>query len=86
MGESIPAACDDWANTKAAYRFLANDGVNEAAIFSGHFESTRRRFDAAQGPILVLQDTCEFSYQREKPEDIGWISNTIYNKYLDYIE
>jgi hypothetical protein len=24
-GESIPLACQDWANTKAAYRFLDND-------------------------------------------------------------
>jgi hypothetical protein len=76
MGESIPRACQDWADTKAAYRFLANNGVNEQMIFSGHFESTRRRFDVAQGPILVLQDTCEFSYQRERPEDIGWIGKT----------
>ena len=29
MGESIPFACQDWANTKAAYRFLANDRVEE---------------------------------------------------------
>jgi hypothetical protein len=35
MGESIPYACQDWANTKAAYRFLANDRVEEAEILSG---------------------------------------------------
>jgi Zn-dependent M16 (insulinase) family peptidase len=29
VGESIPLACQDWANTKAAYRFLSNDRVNE---------------------------------------------------------
>jgi hypothetical protein len=34
MGESIPRACQDWADTKAAYRFLANNGVNEQMIFS----------------------------------------------------
>ena len=27
MGESIPYARQDWASTKAAYRFLANDRV-----------------------------------------------------------
>jgi len=37
MGESIPFACQDWANTKAAYRFFANDRVEECEILSGHF-------------------------------------------------
>src|SRR4051812_38224279 len=27
MGGSIPFACQDWANTKAAYRFFANERV-----------------------------------------------------------
>src|SRR4051794_18533558 len=26
VGAPIPLACQDWANTKAAYRFLANEG------------------------------------------------------------
>src|ERR1700689_3039371 len=29
IGESIPYACQDWANTKAAYRFFSNDNVSE---------------------------------------------------------
>ena len=29
IGESIPYACQDWANTKAAYRFFSNDDVSE---------------------------------------------------------
>ena len=29
MGESIPYACQDWASTKAAYRFFANERVEE---------------------------------------------------------
>lgn len=71
MGASIPFACQDWANTKAAYRFFSNDRINEAEILAGHFLSTRGRFAATEGPILVLQDTTEFSYQRERPERIG---------------
>ena len=62
IGASIPLACQDWANTKAAYRFFSNDHVGEADILAGHFQSTRRRFVAAPGPILVLQDTMEFTY------------------------
>lgn len=71
MGASIPFACQDWANTKAAYRFFSNNRINEAEILAGHFLSTRGRFAATEGPILVLQDTTEFSYQRERPERIG---------------
>ena len=70
MGASIPLACQDWANTKAAYRFFSNDRVSEDEILTGHFQATRGRFDAATGPILILQDTTEFSFQRERPEKI----------------
>src|SRR5690242_1396663 len=41
MGGSIPLACQDWANTKAAYRFFSNDRVSEGEILGGHFRSTR---------------------------------------------
>lgn len=54
-----------WANTKAAYRFFSNDWVSEADILAGHFQSTRERTIAANGVVLVLYDTSEFSYQRE---------------------
>jgi hypothetical protein len=72
MGETIPLACQDWANTKAAYRFFSNSRVQESDILHGHFAATRQRFDAATGPILLLQDTTEFSYHREHPERIGF--------------
>ena len=71
MGQSIPLVCQDWANTKAAYRFFSNDRVSEADILAGHFQSTRDRTVAADGLVLVLHDTTEFTYQREKPEPIG---------------
>ena len=71
MGESIPLACQDWANTKAAYRFFANERISEAEILEGHLRSTRERFAAADGPILILHDTTEFTYQRERGDQIG---------------
>ena len=71
IGGTIPFACQDWANTKAAYRFFSNDRVNEKEILRGHFQSTRDRFAEAAGPILILQDTTEFSYKREQPHLIG---------------
>jgi Transposase DDE domain len=58
-------------NTKAAYRFLSNGRINEMAILSGHFQATRERFAATNGPILILHDTTEFSYTRESKEAIG---------------
>jgi hypothetical protein len=71
LGQTIPLACQDWTNTKAAYRFLSNGRVNELAIFDGHFQATCARFGATDGPILVLHDTTEFSYTRESKETIG---------------
>jgi len=65
LGESIPLACQDWTNTKAAYRFLSNARVSEAAILAGHFQATRERFEAVDGLVLILHDTTEFSFARE---------------------
>ena len=76
IGETIPMACQDWANTKAAYRFLSNERVGEEQILAGHFESTRDRFRAASGLALVLHDTTEFSFRRDKPELIGNLGKT----------
>lgn len=77
MGQTIPLACQDWANTKAAYRFMDNDRVNEQDILSGHFHATGQRFCTTDGPILVLQDTTTFSYERECPELIGYAGSAI---------
>ncbi|MDA0836106.1 MAG: IS4 family transposase [Planctomycetota bacterium] len=71
IGDTLPTACQDWAATKAAYRFFSNPRVNESIILAGHFEATRARIAAAKGPILILHDTTEFSFQRDKPEAIG---------------
>ena len=76
LGASLPFACQDWASTKAAYRFFSNERVSEAQILSGHFASTRERVRASDGPILVLQDTTEFTFQRESHEAVG-ITRTV---------
>jgi Transposase DNA-binding/Transposase DDE domain len=74
VGGSLPAACQDWAATKAAYRFFSNRRVDEGVILAGHFAATAARFAATAGPILVLHDTTEFSFQRNNPEAIGQLS------------
>ena len=76
MGQSIPLVCQDWANTKAAYRFFSNDRVSEADILSGHFQSTRERLAATNGLVLMLHDTTEFNFKRDKPELVG-ITKTV---------
>ncbi len=72
MGGTIPFACQDWASTKAAYRFFANPKVEEGEILSGHFAATKTRYATCEGPVLLLQDTTEFTYQRCNPHDIGF--------------
>ena len=72
FGESIPLACQDWAGTKAAYRFFSNDRVSEEEILRGHFDATRHRFAASDGVILILHDTTEFTWQRKRPEAVGF--------------
>ncbi|WP_246719616.1 transposase DNA-binding-containing protein [Methylocystis sp. H62] len=59
-GKPVPAACGDWAATKAAYRFFDNPRVTEHGVLSGHFAATAARSKASEGPILILQDTTEF--------------------------
>jgi Transposase DNA-binding len=71
LGESIPFACQDWAHTKAAYRFLSNPRVNEEAILAGHLQATRSRFAATDSTVLILQDTTEFTFARKNPTAMG---------------
>jgi len=71
IGKSVPYACQDWANTKAAYRFFSNAEVSEDQIMAGHFQATRARLAQAGQKILMLHDTCEFSFQRDKDSKLG---------------
>lgn len=60
-GATIPAACGDWAATKAAYRFLADDAVAAGAIREAHHAATVARI-AAHATVLVLQDTTALDF------------------------
>lgn len=71
VGQPIPFACQDWANTKAAYRFFSNSRVSETDILLGHFDSTRQRMSRTPGTVLVLHDTTEFSYKRDDINAVG---------------
>ena len=73
IGQPLPLACQDWAGTKAAYRFFSNGRFGEDAILSGHFAATASRVDATAGPIFVIQDTTELIFAWAKPEAVGAI-------------
>ncbi|EAV3690112.1 transposase [Salmonella enterica] len=73
IGSTIPFACQDWAGTKAAYRFLSNPHVDEYAIL----QSMRQRVATLKNEtILLLQDTTTFIYQRDNPDIIGHTGTT----------
>lgn len=73
IGQPLPLACQDWAGTKAAYRFFANERFGEDAVLAGHFAATAARCAACDGPLLVVQDTTELIYKWGKPDGLGAI-------------
>ena len=73
IGQPLPLACQDWAGTKAAHRFFANERFGEDAILSGHFAATVSRCAACDRPLLVIQDTTELIYKLGKPGTFGAI-------------
>lgn len=83
IGQSLPYACQDWANTKAAYRFFSNARVTEEHILAGHFQATGARLAQSDQKILMLHDTCEFSFQRDKDSKIGLLGRPSYGKGKD---
>ena len=60
---SIPAACNGWAETQAAYRFFANDKVDDQQILKPHWDATLGRI-RRQPVVLVAQDTTELELTR----------------------
>ena len=58
---TINHACNDWAETKAAYRFFSNDTIDYKKILEGHIQSTKARC-LKNSAVLVIQDTTYFNY------------------------
>ena len=58
----INQACEDWADTKAAYRFFGNtDKVSPGDISAPHHRRTVDRM-SQHGLVLAVQDTTFFNY------------------------
>ena len=52
----INQACEDWSDTKAAYRFFNNQKVKSENIISEHCKRTKIRAEYLD-TILAIQDT-----------------------------
>lgn len=59
--QSLPQACENWAETIAAYRFFANGAVAPAAIRAGLAQATVTRCQN-EARVLVVQDTTSLDY------------------------
>jgi hypothetical protein len=74
---SIPQACSDWAEAKAAYRFLANPRVSATALRDAHHTSTLGRVREEE-TVLVVQDTTTLDFTTHRsvrglgPLDHSW--------------
>ncbi len=59
----INNACDNWAETKAAYRFFRNEKVTAREITQSHIAATKER--CQQYPtVLAIQDTTYYNYSQ----------------------
>jgi len=67
---SIPMACNGWAETIAAYRFLANDEVEWADILAPHWAQTQQRM-STHPVVLCLQDSTELDFNGQQIEGLG---------------
>ena len=65
---SIPAACNGWPETKAAYRLLDNKRVTSEKLLEPHRECTLKRVEGEK-TILCIEDTSELDYTSKSDID-----------------
>jgi len=71
--DPINQACEDWADTKAAYRFCDNPKVTPAKIISAHSGRTVKRMKK-HALVLAIQDTSFLNYTHHpQTEGLGEI-------------
>ena len=74
-GAPINQACEDWSNTKAAYRFFDNPKVSPAKILEAHRQRTLERIKLHE-LVLAVQDTTYLNYtDHPQTEGLGEIGN-----------
>ncbi len=72
---SLPQACDDPAELKAAYRFFQNAAIAPAALLDSHVQATVERL-AALPLVLAVQDTTEISWAATDQPAL-WVHSTL---------
>src|SRR5262245_33034910 len=65
----INQASEDWAATKAAYRFFENPKASAQKIFAAHRIRTVQRMEG-QAVVLAIQDTTYLNYSQH-PQTTG---------------
>ncbi|MFO1352313.1 MAG: IS4 family transposase [Gammaproteobacteria bacterium] len=80
--QSIPAACVEWSQTKAAYRLLSNERIGAVEILDGHARATLQRI-SAEPIVLMLQDTTFLEYLKDHcRHGFGTLRRTVKDEYL----
>ena len=72
-GASIPGACENWAETAAAYRFLRNEQVGWEEVLSAHAQASQARI-REHAVVLCIQDTTELDYNGQAMSGLGPLS------------
>ncbi len=70
---SIPGACQGWAETQAAYRFMAQDKVDWEDILEPHWACSVQRMRQHR-TVLCLQDTTELNFNGQITQGLGPLS------------
>jgi len=74
---SIPEACGDWAQAKAAYRFFENADVESQALLAAHQRATVERI-RDHACVLVPQDTTSLNYSgHPQTQGLGPIADAV---------
>jgi len=82
--KSINQACEDWSQSKAAYRFFQNDSVCEDKILDNHIAKTVGRAKK-YSTILAIQDTSYISYKNhKKTKGLGIIAARTRSKSINF--
>ena len=78
--EPINQACEDWADTKAAYRFFDNEKVSAEKILAPHYQQTVKRMKS-HALVLAAQDTTFLNYTHHpQTEGLGEIGTKQQNQ------
>ena len=68
--DSIPHACQGWAEIQAAYRLFNHESVDFWSIMNPHIQCTMQRM-SANPVVLCLQDTTTLDFQGQDIDGLG---------------